>query len=265
MRTLQDLLAADDTWAEVAQQAARAGAEILEPTPGAGEVTLVAAQVTTRSPMGAIALHSGALLIDHGWLRILGAGGPRIGGGLVAWNEDLGGRPLDPPIDHALVVAYDALGGFFAVIGGRWPGAPGTVYYLPPDEWQWDDLEVGYSGLLRWAFSEVGRFYEGLRWPGWQNEVGSLGPDEALTVYPFLGFETTPIGDRHRAPVPARELWTLLHQLGRDAGDLGDGTSLEVKVKDQSMRFAGWRRSTVGCRLCMLAYRAAWNVQVQHV
>lgn len=233
MRTLEELLAADDAWAGVAQQAARAGAEILPPAPGAGEATLLAAQVTTRSPVGAIALHSGGILVDHGWLRLLGANSTRMGGGLVAWNEDLGGPPLDPPLREALVVAYDALGGFFALNGGQWSGAPGSVYYLPPDAWRWDDLELSYSGLLGWAFSDqVGRFYEGLRWPGWQREVGALGPDQALTVYPFLGFETTPIGDRQRAPVPAREQWTLVHQLGREAGDLPDGSSLEVRFRE---------------------------------
>jgi hypothetical protein len=183
--------------------------------------------------MGAIAFHSGGILVDHGWLRVPGAGSARIGGGLVAWNEELGGAPLDPPMRGALVVAYDALGGFFAINGGQWSGAPGSVYYLPPDEWRWSDLGIGYSGLLGWAFSDqVARFYEGLRWASWEREVDALGPDQALSVYPFLGFETTSIGDRQRAPVPARELWTLVHQLGRDAADVPDGTSLEVRFRE---------------------------------
>src|SRR5947208_16506614 len=38
-----------------------------------GERALVALQVTSRSPMGAIALETGGLLVDHGWIRVLGA------------------------------------------------------------------------------------------------------------------------------------------------------------------------------------------------
>jgi len=35
---------------------------------------LVAVQVTTRSPMGAIIYETGGILVDHGWIRILGSG-----------------------------------------------------------------------------------------------------------------------------------------------------------------------------------------------
>ena len=39
---------------------------------------LVCVQVTTRSPMGAVIYHSGGILVDHGWIRILGSGHPRL-------------------------------------------------------------------------------------------------------------------------------------------------------------------------------------------
>ena len=39
---------------------------------------LVNMQVTTRSPMGAIVYESGGILVDHGWLRILGSGHARL-------------------------------------------------------------------------------------------------------------------------------------------------------------------------------------------
>lgn len=39
-----------------------------------GETALLATQVTTRSPMGAVVYHTGGILVDHGWIRILGAG-----------------------------------------------------------------------------------------------------------------------------------------------------------------------------------------------
>ena len=57
-----------------------------------GESTLLALQATTRSPMGAVAYETGGLLVDRGWLRILGAGCSRLPRGLADWNG-LGGDP----------------------------------------------------------------------------------------------------------------------------------------------------------------------------
>ena len=35
-------------------------------------------QVTTRSPMGAIVYETGGILIDNGWIRILGSGNKKL-------------------------------------------------------------------------------------------------------------------------------------------------------------------------------------------
>jgi hypothetical protein len=180
MRPLEDLIVggSDDAWNQVRawQAASRRSVEILDCRRADGEAALLAAQVTTRSPMGALALHSGGILIDGGWLRFLGAGNERIGGGLREWNESLGGAGLDPPVGEALLVAYDALGGWFAINGGRWPDRLGAIRYLTPDATGWQSLDVGYSGLLEWSMSDdLDRFYEAQRWPTWQSEVGSLG------------------------------------------------------------------------------------------
>lgn len=48
---------------------------------------LAARQVTTRSPMGAIIYETGGLLIDHGWIRILGSGSVRGNRTLPEWNH----------------------------------------------------------------------------------------------------------------------------------------------------------------------------------
>lgn len=184
--------------------------------------------------MGAIAFHSGGLLVDHGWLRVLGAGHPRIGGGLIEWNAGLGGRPLEPALEAALPVAYDAVGGFFAINAGRWDGEPGAIHYLAPDTGGWEDLGLGYSGLLAWAFSEQrDRFYSEREWPGWEAEVSALGADEALTFYPPLGFEGPPLSERQRRAVPARELWTLAHEIARQLGDVPGGASVSIRVQDR--------------------------------
>jgi hypothetical protein len=167
--------------------------------------------------MGAIALHCAALRIDQGWLRILGAGSPLFGSGLREWNAGLGGQALGPPRVGALVVAYDALGGFFAINGGQWTEHLGGTYYLSPDAGGWQSLGMGYSGLVEWSMSAaLDPFYEPYRWAGWEAEVAGLGQDQALSIYPPLGFDPMPISERRRGAVPARELWTFHHELARE-------------------------------------------------
>lgn len=236
MRTLAQLISdTEDAWEQVEAwlAASSRSIEILDCSRSDGEATLLAAQVTSRSPLGAVALHCGGILVDGGWLRILGAGHERIGGGLREWNERLGGTPLDPPPGAALIVAYDALGGFFALNGGRWPGQTGSVHYLAPDGTGWQRFDLGYSGLLQWSMSgDLVGFYETERWPGWEAEVSALGPDQALSIAPPLGFEKTPIGERSRRAVPARELWTFHHELARQVADLPPGSQVRFIFDD---------------------------------
>jgi len=80
-RPLADLLKTDDpAWPLVQQWIAEARnpVEVLPVTQKAADAELEALQVTVRSPMGAIAYHTGGLLVDHGWVRILGSGHARL-------------------------------------------------------------------------------------------------------------------------------------------------------------------------------------------
>ena len=235
VRELEELVSGDDdAWSQVLawRAAASRRVEIVPATPEDGRATLLALQITTRSPMGALALRCGGLLIDHGWLRILGARNPRIGDGLREWNGSLGGLPLDPPLDDALVVAYDAVGGFFALNRGNWDAAPGTLHYLGPGDYAWQGFELGYSEFMQWAMSDdLEAFYQGSRWAGWQAEVERLGPDQAMSIYPPLGFEASADGYRKRSSVPARELWTFHHSLSRQLGEHPAGSDFRIELK----------------------------------
>jgi hypothetical protein len=223
----------EDSWPLVLDWigAAARPVEVLEVPTDAGDATLVVLNVTSKSPMGALALHSGGLLVDRGWLRILGAGHPRVGGGLREWNGLGGEPPVSPPLSGGLVVAYDAIGGFFALNGGGLPGKPGEMVYFAPDTQEQDALGMGYSEYLRFALSgDLDRFYQDLRWPGWQEEVAALGADEVMSFYPFLGFEHTPLQERARRPVPAREAWYLFHALAAQLHASPPGSTVNLKV-----------------------------------
>jgi predicted hydrolase (HD superfamily) len=120
-RPLSELLNTDDpAWPLVQQWIADANkpVEVL-PAPADAGAQLEAAQVTLRSPMGAIVYHTGGLLIDHGWVRVLGGGGhPRMQRSLMGWNR---GRTLDDDGGNStrlLLVGDDIIGGFFAINGG---------------------------------------------------------------------------------------------------------------------------------------------------
>lgn len=177
------------------------------------DAALLAIQVTTRSPMGAIVYETGGLLIDHGWLRILGSGHSRLPRSLASWNE---GRTMfgDERPPGYLLVADDVLGGFFAINGGSLGPEQGSVFYFAPDTAEWENLDYSYSQFVYWCLQgNLAGFYESLRWPGWEQEISTLGGDQAISVYPFLFTKgkpiREPIAERHRGVVPIAEMFSL--------------------------------------------------------
>ena len=81
MKTLADLInTTDPAWPLIQEWLAEATnpVEILLRDPAAAEAELLKTQVSTRSVMGAVVYETGGILIDHGWLRILGSGSPRL-------------------------------------------------------------------------------------------------------------------------------------------------------------------------------------------
>ena len=169
--------------------------------PSQGQRVLEHLQVSTRSPMGAVAFHTGGIVIDHGWLRVLGSGSPQVPRSLDSWNELHGGRRCA----EGLLVADDVLGGFFC-----WFDRTRTIHYLAPDTLEWEDLGLGYTDWLHWCFSDrPAVFYDAMRWQGWQAEVGQLDGTHGLHVWPPLFSKGSAIGERSRKPVPVDELWSL--------------------------------------------------------
>jgi hypothetical protein len=182
--------------------------EALPPAGDAGDA-LVSVQVTTRSPMGAIIFETGGLLVDHGWLRILGSGHPRLPRSLPKWNFACGMQESDTPPPWVLI-ADDVLGGFFALDGGRFGGRKHTVWYFAPDALEWEDLERGYSEFLCWCFlADVSLFYKTWRWPGWETEVSQLGGDQTLSIYPPLSADGPQLEQRSRRPASIAEIFRM--------------------------------------------------------
>ena len=199
--------------------------EVLPAARSQGEQTLLGLQVTTRSPMGAIALETGGLLIDHGWLRVPGAGSPRMSGNLLTWNG-MDGKAGIESLPRALIVAHDASGGFFALNGGRFAGEPGSVFYFAPDTLAWQPLTFGYSGLVQWSLAgNVEHFYTSVRWPGWEDEVAALSGDQGFSIYPPLWTSAGgPVAQRSRRAVPMHELWGMHQELAQQLRNPSGGS-----------------------------------------
>ncbi len=237
-RTLQELInTTDPAWPLVQQWIVEAQntVEVLPVERERARIVLLHLQVTTRSPMGAMALETGGILIDHGWLRFLGSGNERICGDLLSWNssEDLPGHRS---LKDALIVAYDVVGGFFSLNGGAFPGKPGTIFYFAPDSLQWESTNKSYSDLLHWALcGDVGLFYKHMRWPDWENDIAALRGNQGISIYPFVFLnKNIPITSRSRRAVSVYELWDLYHDLAQQLRNLPAGTPIQFIINKDS-------------------------------
>lgn len=167
-------------------------------------------QVTTRSPMGAIIYSTGGLLIDNGWIRILGSGSSKLSRTLPDWNK---GKSLNefgdtPPF---LLVADDVVGGFFAVNGGKFGNDVGKIYYLAPNNLQWEALDMTYTEFLDFCFNgNIAKFYKNLRWKNWKSEVSTLDGNYVYNFYPFLWTkEGKDINKNSRKVIPIGEQYSF--------------------------------------------------------
>lgn len=193
--------------------AAKNKVQVLPKTAARADSTLLTAQVTTRSPMGAVVYETGGILVDNGWLRILGSGSPGLNRDLMGWNKN--------KQQGLLLVADDALGGFFALNGGAFGQATlGKIYYLAPENLEWQPLEKGYSDFLVFCFSsDLNKFYDKLRWKNWQQEIAQLNGNQGISFYPFLFTkEGKNLNKALRKPVPIQELWLFSNDMRQQLG-----------------------------------------------
>lgn len=178
-------------------------------------------QVTTRSPMGAVVYMTGGLLIDNGWIRILGSGSEKLNRTLPDWNKGKSFKEFgDAPT--FLLIADDAIGGFYLLNGGGLGKDLGKVYYFSTDDLEYEPLDITYTEFLQFCFDgDLDKFYEGKRWTAWRNEVSQLDGDKVFNFYPFLWTkEGKDINKISRKMVPVEEQYSfnlnMRKQLGLD-------------------------------------------------
>ena len=223
MRPLDELVSAGSAMQEVRSwiSGATRSVEVLPVDRARAQAVLVALQMPSSTPVGAVALETGGIVVDR-FLRVLGGGGPRMDGDLARWNG-LGDRPLIRAQDRALVIAHDAIGGLFAVDRGGMGDGHGEVFYFAPDTLGWEGIDMGYSEWLEAMMSGLFMdfFVENL-WDGWQDEVKSLSPDQGLKIEPGLWTnESRPVEKTSRKPISMLDLWKWEQQMEADSGGHG--------------------------------------------
>lgn len=195
-----------------------------------GGRVLFALQVTAASALGALALNCGGLLVDHAWLRLLGGGTADLPD--LATANGLGAPTSGTSPPGSLVVAYDVLGGVFAIDGGTLEVAPGEVCYRAPDTLRWVSLGAGHGGFVQAALSgALTDFYADLRWPGWEEEVSALNLDQGLSVYPPPFTEQgRDIGSASRRPVAFTELLAFYDDMAIQVAAMEPGAAMDFRI-----------------------------------
>lgn len=171
--------------------------QILPENEEMGAKGILAMQVSTQSDLGAVLFHTGGLLIDSGWVRVLGSGGSSLRG-FFEWNQ---GKSIqaDRVIAGSVLVADDVLGGLFALNGGALGKDMGKIYYLAPENTRWEALNLGYSDLIGFLISgRLDEFYEGYRFDGWQEMIEELTPNQ---IWQFGDDPDTAIAQREAVSI----------------------------------------------------------------
>lgn len=222
MQTVDQLINSKDPgWTVVKQwiDSAKNKVEVLPVDTLKAKEALYKTQVTTRSIMGAIVYSTGGILIDNGWIRILGSGSAKMQRTLPDWNKGKAFKEFgDPPA--FFLVADDAAGGFFAINYGNFGSDIDSMYYLSPDDLKWEALGMNYEDFIWYCFTgDLKKFYSGIRWSTWQKDIQNLKADEVFHFLPPLwSKEGKDVEKSFRKPVPAEEEFSYELDLRKKMG-----------------------------------------------
>lgn len=183
---------------------------VLEPSEARSRA-LLAVQMPTDSILGALAYETGGILVDRGWLRLLGGGNPNFARNLADWNAERA--------EDLCLVADDVVGGFFAINRGAFD-ADRDMYYWFPDRLAWERIGFDFEFFFRWLlFCDLDDFYQHLRWRNWASDVADhLSADQCFAFHPPLWTADASVTLSHRHVLSAAELYDLKLAARRRAG-----------------------------------------------
>jgi len=222
MRTVEQLInRTDPGWTVIKQwiDSAKNKVQVLPVDTLKAKDALYKTQVTTRSIMGSIVFSTGGILIDNGWIRLLGSGCSKMKRTLPDWNKgkafkEFGDRPA------FFLVADDAAGGFFAINYGSFGKDIDSIYYLSPDDLKWEPLGMNYEDFVWFCFTgDLNKFYDGIRWNSWQKDIQALKADEVFHIMPPLwSREGKDIEKSQKNAIPIEESFNYTLHLQKTMG-----------------------------------------------
>ncbi|MEO8088575.1 MAG: DUF2625 family protein [Bacteroidota bacterium] len=190
IKPLSELVQGTAGWERVTFIAshARNKVQILEKDSARSSNALMESQLSTNTLLGSIIYSCGGILIDEGWIRILGSGNSQLTRSVPEWNK---GKLAATRNDESfyLLVADDVLGGLFAIKAGSAEELEtiGQVFYYGPNSLTWQPTGLSYSSFISYCFSgNIKDFYSDFRWKGWQEDVRTIDCNTVISCYPML-------------------------------------------------------------------------------
>ncbi|WFP16249.1 DUF2625 family protein [Citricoccus muralis] len=183
-----------DVWAGFESGIAKAPWEVenLHCDPQRSQQVMAQLELTEDSELGAMVAHTGGLVIDHGWVRLLGAG-------LGDLPDVATASPFTREDPHYLVLGVDVLGGIFAIDGTALGAGAGRLCYIDPTTMDAAqptvrDLNVSHAQFMAWVLTgDVDKFYAPHRWDDWKEDIAGLSLNHGL--------------DADRQPIRLSDLW----------------------------------------------------------
>jgi hypothetical protein len=211
MKSLHDLLCVDSSWWLILDMAVNTGGrfKILPRNPKNAEHCIIELGQSVASIMGAVTYESGGIIIDGGWLRVLGSGSEKLKRNIIDWNI---GRSYDAGETPGYIMfADDVIGGLYALNGTELGGDTGKVYYLPPSTLKWESMGITLHGFMEACFfGDLEINYTMTRWNDWQTDCANTTGDEVIFFDPPL-WEEQPlnINNRKRRVISSEKAYTL--------------------------------------------------------
>jgi len=206
VKDISELICEDNAWAMLQDwiHDSQVNIRILENTKAEGEEALFNLQITNKSTMGAVALECGGFIVDHGWLYLLGSGHSEIFGSLTN-NKHLS------LFEEGFVVAYDVVGGIFAINTGGFDNNTRNIYYFAPDTLEWEDTGKGYTDFIYWVLhGDLNKYYESFRWSNWIEDVSVLTRDQGISIFPYLWTEEgKDVENSNKEAISIKEIWGI--------------------------------------------------------
>jgi hypothetical protein len=202
--------------------------EILPAEKERADSVIFLSQISTKTELGGVIHNTGGILIDNGWIRILGSGSKQLNRNLPHWNK---GRSMADFGDSSAftLIADDAVGGFYAINnGGIEKDHINRVYYYGPNSLKWQVTGLSYAEFIIFCISDgLKNFYRDFRWNGWQEEVAKLDGNQVVSCYPLLWTKEGRELKCNRKVVSVQKLWSMYQSgnrasLNKTVGDLSE-------------------------------------------